>query len=96
VIAVRKEQKDTDAKRDYHAASGGLINVEGNQLSVLADEAYHFEGIDEGEAQKAYDRALKMKAEAKDQVSLEHAQQMVDRSAVRLQVANIKRRHRRS
>jgi hypothetical protein len=39
---------------------------------------------------------MKMKSEAKDQVSLDHAQQMVDRSAVRLQVAGLKRRHRRN
>jgi len=95
MIAVRKEAKDSDAKREYFAASGGLVNVQDNNLSVLVDEADHAEGIDEVEAQKAYDLAVKMKAEAKDQVSLEHAQQIVDRSAVRLQVANIKKRHRR-
>ena len=32
--------------------------------------------INEAEAQKALERAQKMKAEAKDQVSLEHAQQL--------------------
>ncbi len=37
----------------------------------------------------------KMKAEAKDQVSLEHAQSMIDRQSVRLQVAGIRRRHQR-
>jgi hypothetical protein len=37
---------------------------------------------------------LHMKAEAKDQVSLEHAQALVDRTRVRLQVAGLKRRHR--
>jgi hypothetical protein len=37
-----------------------------------------------------------MKAEAKDEISLDHAQALVDRSSVRLHVAGIKRRHRRS
>lgn len=95
MIAIRKQPKDSDANREFFAASGGLINVEGNNLNVLVDEADHSEGIDEAEAKKAYDLAMKMKSEAKDQVSLEHAQQMVDRSAVRLQVAGLKRRHRR-
>jgi len=36
-----------------------------------------------------------MKAEAKDQISLEHAQSMVDRQTVRLQVAGLKRRHQK-
>jgi F-type H+-transporting ATPase subunit epsilon len=96
MIAVRKNAKDNDASRDYYAASGGVIDVVGNSLKVLVDEADHFEGIDESQAQKAYDLAVKMKAEAKDQVSLDHAQQMVDRSSVRLQVAGLKRRHRRN
>jgi len=95
MIAVRKNAKDNDANRDYYAASGGVIDVVGNSLKVLVDEADHSEGIDESQAQKAYDLAVKMKAEAKDQVSLDHAQQMVDRSSVRLQVAGLKRRRHR-
>jgi F0F1-type ATP synthase epsilon subunit len=61
----------------------------------LVDEADHADEINEAEVQKALERAQKMKAEAKDQVSLEHAQQLVDRQAVRLQVAGLKRRHQR-
>ncbi len=45
-------------------------------------------------AQKAFELAQKMKSEAKDQVSLEHAQTLIDRSSVRLQVAGLKRRRR--
>ena len=38
------------------------------------------------------ERAKQMKAEATDEVSLEHAQALVDRHSVRLQVAGLKRR----
>jgi F-type H+-transporting ATPase subunit epsilon len=62
---------------------------------VLVDEADHADNINDAEAQAAHDRALKMKAEAKDQVSLDHAQQLVDRTASRLQVAGLRRRHQR-
>lgn len=94
-IAVRKDAKDNDAAREYFASSGGVIEVSDNTLRVLVDEADHADDINEAEAEAAMERAQKMKAEAKDQVSLEHAQQLVDRHAVRLQVANLKRRHQR-
>lgn len=95
VIFVRRNAKDTDRERDFFATNGGVIEVSGNTLRVLVDEADHADDINEAEAEAAHERALQMKAEAKDEVSLEHAQQLVDRHAVRLQVANLKRRHQR-
>lgn len=95
VIMVRRDQRDPDRAREYFAMSGGAIEVSDNTLRVLVDEADLADDINEAEAQKALDRAEKMKAEAKDEVSLEHAQTLVDRQAVRLQVAGLKRRHQR-
>lgn len=92
-IMVRRGAKDSDAQREYFATNGGVIEVSNNTLRVLVDEADHADEINEAEVQKALERAQKMKAEAKDEISLEHAQQMVDRHAVRLQVASLKRRH---
>jgi len=94
-IAVRRDAKDSDAARDFFATNGGVIEVSGNTLRVLVDEADHADDINEAEAEAAMERAQKMKLEAKDQVSLEHAQAIVDRHAVRLQVANLKRRHQK-
>jgi len=96
VVAVRKDPKDTDRDREYFAISGGVIEVSGNKLRVLVDEADNAADISEAEAEAAMERAQQMKAEAKDQVSLDHAQQLVDRHAVRLHVADLHRRHRRS
>jgi F-type H+-transporting ATPase subunit epsilon len=95
VIAVRREPRDSDLQREYFATNGGVIEVENNVLRVLADEADHADEINEAEAQAAYDRAQKMKAEAKDEISLEHAQTLIDRQTVRLQVAGLKRRHQK-
>ena len=78
---------------DHYAVSGGVIEVADNNLRVLVDEADHGDDINEVEAQKAYERAQELKAEAKDQASLEHAQALIDRQAVRLHVAGLKRRH---
>lgn len=96
VIAVRRGPRDADRDREYFATNGGAIEVADNTLRVLVDEADRADDINEAEAQKALERAEKMKAEAKDEVSLEHAQMLVDRQAVRLQVANLKRRHQRN
>jgi F-type H+-transporting ATPase subunit epsilon len=95
VIAVRKDAKDSDRERDYFAISGGVIEVSHNNLRVLVDEADHADEINEAEAEAAIERAKKLKAEAKDEVSLEHAQQLVDRHAVRLQVAGLRKRHQK-
>jgi F-type H+-transporting ATPase subunit epsilon len=94
-IAVRRNSKDSDSSREFFATNGGVIEVEDNVLRVLVDEADHADAINEAEAQKALERAEKMRAEAKDQISLEHAQALVDRQAVRLQVAGLKRRHQK-
>ena len=94
-IIIRRSQKDADAKREYFAVSGGVIDVSDNNLRVLVDEADHATELNEAQVQKALERAQKMKAEAKDQVSLEHAQTMVDRHSVRLHVAGLHRRHKR-
>ncbi len=95
IIAVRRDAKDPDTAREYFATNGGVIDVTDNHLRVLVDEADHADEINEAEAQAAVERAKQMLAEAGDQVSLEHAQAMVDRHSVRLQVASLKRRHQR-
>ena len=95
VIMVRRGPRDPDHEREYFAMSGGAIEVSNNTLRVLVDEADRADEINEAEAEKALARAEKMKAEAKDEVSLEHAQTLMDRQAVRLQVAGLKRRHQR-
>ncbi len=95
VISVRRRAGEPDDMMEHFAISGGAIEVSGNNLRVLVDEADHSEEISEEEAKEAYERAQKLKAEAKDQVSLNQAQSLIDRSAVRLQVAGLKRRGRR-
>ena len=94
VISIRRNEHDIDLAMEHFAVTGGVIEVLENRLRVLVDEADHAEDINEAEARVAHERALKMKAEAKDEVSLEHAQALVDRTATRLQVAGLKRRSR--
>ena len=94
-IAVRHRKGDSDAKLEYFAISGGVIEVSPVSLRVLVDEADSGDDIVEAESKLALERALKMKSEAKDQVELEKASALVDRHAVRLKVADLRRRKRR-
>ncbi len=93
-IMVRKTPQERDDQRDVFAISGGTIQVEDNTLKILVDEADHADELNEQEVKEAYALAEKMKAEAQDQVSLQHAQTLMDRQAVRLKVASLKRRKR--
>ncbi|MEO5627280.1 MAG: ATP synthase F1 subunit epsilon [Candidatus Saccharimonadales bacterium] len=95
VITVKRQQSDPAAKYEFYATNGGVIEIVEGKVRVLVDEAAREDEINEQEAQKAYQLAKSMKAEAKDQVSLEKAQDLVDRQAVRLQVAGLRRRHPR-
>lgn len=94
VISVRRQASDKDDMMDHFAISGGVIEVANNKLSVLVDEADSADEINEAEAEKAFELAKKLKSEAKDQVSLDHAQSLIDRHATRIQVAGLKRRRR--
>lgn len=94
-IAVRHAKGDPDSKLDFFAISGGVIEVSPRELKVLVDEADSSEDIVESETKAAYERAIKMRDSAKDQVELENATQLIDRHAVRLKVADLHRRHHR-
>jgi F-type H+-transporting ATPase subunit epsilon len=83
VVGIRRTASERDDMMEYFAISGGVIEVENNILRVLVDEADNAAEINEQEAQKAYEQAQKLKSEAKDQVSLEKAQSLIDRQAVR-------------
>lgn len=94
-VAIRPTPKTPDSEREFFAISGGVIKMDENQLEVIVDEADHASDIAEAEAEAAHERAKQLKAEAKDEVSLERAQAMVDRTGARLQVANLKHRTRK-
>lgn len=95
-IAVRNKKGDEDAKLDYFAISGGVIEISQTRVRVLVDEAVEDNEIVESETQAALDRAIKMRENAKNQIELEKAHELVDRHTVRLKVAGLRRRHHRS
>lgn len=94
-LAVRYEKGDSDSEMDYFAISGGVIEISQTDIRVLVDEADRGDDITEAEAKAALERAQKMKSEAKNQVDIDKASQLIDRSSVRLRVAELHRRRRR-
>ncbi len=95
VVSVRRNQRDSDSQLEYFATDGGVIEVLDNTVRILADEAVHAEEIHEETAKKALADAEQAYKDAKDKVSLDKAQAMIDRQMVRLNVAGLKRRHKR-
>ena len=94
-IAVRYKKGDADSQLDYFAISGGVVEIAQKKVRVLVDEAEHGADIVEAESKAALERAVAMRDNAKDQVELEKAHQLVDRHSVRLKVADLRRRHHR-
>ncbi len=94
-IAVRTKKDDPDSKLDYFAVSGGVIEISPDLVKVLVDEADHGDDIIEAESKAALEKALAMQKSAKNAVELEKATALVDRHQVRLNVAGLRRRHRR-
>ena len=95
VITIRRRAGDPDTAEEHYATYGGVVEVLGDKVQVLVDEADQGDEINEQEAEKAQAVAQKMLSEAKNQVELNEAQASIDRQAVRLQVAGLKRRHSR-
>lgn len=95
VISVRHKKSDPNDVMDYFAISGGVVEVAQMGVRVLVDEADHGDDIIEAESKAALDRAVEMREKATNQLELEKAHQLVDRHAVRLKVAELRRRHHR-
>lgn len=95
LIAIRRKERDPVEKMEYFATDGGVIEILDNTVRILADEAVYAEDIHEESAKNALIAAQEAYKNAKDRVSLDKAQAMIDRQAVRLNVAKYKRRSRR-
>ncbi len=94
VLTVRHKKGDRDDQLEYFAIFGGVIEINPEAIRVLVDEADHGDDILEAESKAALERAMKMRDEAKDQVELDKAHQLIDRHEVRLRVADLHRRRR--
>jgi F-type H+-transporting ATPase subunit epsilon len=95
VVIVRRNKGDAESKFEHYATYGGVLEVSKTGVRVLVDEATHGDEINEAEARKAHDAALALRKDAKNQIELDRAQTLLERHGVRLEVAELKRRHQR-
>lgn len=91
VVTVRRERSDTDDQLEVFASNGGVAEITADSLRILVDEADSADELVEEEVREALERARKLKADAKDEVELERAEALIDRHAVRLKVAELRR-----
>lgn len=96
IITIRRNKSDADTHLEHYATYGGVLEVTADGARVLVDEATHGDEVNEAEARKAHETALTLLKQAKNQIELDKAQALVDRSIVRLDVSKIKRHHNRS
>ena len=92
VVSIRHKETDADSQMEHFATFGGVVEVSPTKLKILVDEADTADEIVEEEARAAYDRAVKMRESVKDLEELEKAKADIDRHAVRLKVAGLRRR----
>lgn len=93
-ITVRPKKGDPDTELSYFAISGGVVEISQTHVRILVDEADSSDEIVEAEAEAALKRAEQMRDNAKDQVELDRAHELVDRHTVQLKVAGLRRRKR--
>lgn len=95
ILSVRRDKIDDDEHLEYFAISGGVIEINGQRVRILVDEADAAPDIIEAESRAALEAAMQLRDNAKNQMELEKATSLIDRHAVRLKVAGLRRHHRR-
>ncbi|MDZ7785745.1 MAG: ATP synthase F1 subunit epsilon [Candidatus Saccharibacteria bacterium] len=95
IIKIRHKSNESDAQQELIATSGGVVDVEDNTVRVLVDAADTEDEIDEASIKKAHQEALELRKNAKDQLSLDKAHTLVQRTHTQLKVAELKHRKRR-
>lgn len=93
-LAIRRNKNDSDDQLEYLAITGGVVKVTHDRVRILVDEADYSDEILEEESKAALERAKEMQKNATSQVELERAMELIDRHAVRLKVAGLRRRSR--
>lgn len=91
VLYVREQRNTADSSREQFGVYDGTVEVLNNEITVLVDEADAPEDISQSEAESAFNRARELKKKAGDSVALADAQAIMDRQAVRLKLAGVRK-----
>ena len=91
VLSIRPTKDTRDPDREQFGVYSGTVEVLNNNVRLLVDEVDAPEDIVKQEAEAAYKRAKELQEKAGDAVSIAEAQAMMDREAIRLQLADLKK-----
>ena len=92
VLSIRDKRETKDHEREQFGVYSGTIEVLDNKIRLLVDEVDTPEDVVSAEAEAALKRARELKDKAGDAVSLAEAQSMMDRQAVRLRLAETRKK----
>lgn len=95
ILTIIYKRGDREEQHETIAVYDGTVEVLNNIVTILVDDADTPDEVSEAEAEKAFALAKEMTEKAGDALSLAEAQSAMDRSAVRLQLATLKKRSRR-
>ncbi len=95
VLSIIHKKGDREEQYEEIGVYEGTVDVLKNEVKVLVDDVDAPDEISKEEAEKALNRAKELAEKAGDSVALAEAQSMMDRSAVRLQLASLKKRSKR-
>ncbi len=84
-----------DQHTDYFAVFGGVAEIHGKEVTVLADRAEHAADIDLAAAEAAKRQAEELVKNASNHVELSQASALLERNVNRIKIAQIRHHTRR-
>jgi F-type H+-transporting ATPase subunit epsilon len=88
--------KRANGESESYAVFSGILDVGPDLVRILTDEAEHGDELIQADIEAALAEAERLKDKATTHHEIHHAQTLIDRHQVRLGVAKMRRRHRRS
>jgi F-type H+-transporting ATPase subunit epsilon len=96
VISVRLKKGDPDSSLDHLATAGGLAEITGNKIRILAEGAERAEDLQEMKIKQAEAAAREARKKARDDVSSANALAELEKSLAQLKVLELKKRRHRA
>lgn len=94
IITIKRRAEQAEGAAEHVATAGGFVEINGQRVRVLADEAERADDIDEAKAKEALERAEALKKNKQDEVSLAEATSLIELNLARLKVAELRRRRK--
>lgn len=91
ILSIRYKKETVGDNRDQYGVYNGTVEVLNNNISVLVDEVDTPDDVVVHDAETALKHAQALKEKAGDALSIADAQAMMDRQAVRLKLAGIRK-----